>query len=119
MKHHLYTFVGSATALHHYITQSTASDQAAALAACNQLTGVSTSLLDAAGTDTSEETFKELFSTHAVTVLEAVETLRQTSVYQTLNETITALLEYFYNAADALFGGGGDPPWPSLTSLFR
>jgi cobalamin biosynthesis protein CbiD len=106
----LYTFVGCTTALRFYINRSTASDKATALGACEALQGVSESLLEAVGNNTSEESFKELCEEHVVTVLEAIETLRSTSVNQEFNDTFLSLLQYFYTAADALAGGGGDPP---------
>lgn len=105
----LYTFVGCTTALRFYINRSTAPDKATALASCEQLNGVSESLLEAVANHTTEEQFKELCKQHVITVLEAIETLRNTSVNLEFNETFLSLLEYFYTAADALAGGGGDP----------
>ena len=107
----LYTFVGCTTALRFYINRSTAADKATALGACEALNGVSESMLDAVGKNTSEEAFKELCGEHVITVLEAIETLRSTSVNQEFNDTFLSLLEYFYTAADALAGGGGGPPY--------
>ncbi len=119
----LYTFVGCTTALHFYINRSTAPDKDIALGACIALNGVSESLLEAVGQNTSEEAFKELCSEHVITVLESIETLRSTSVNAEFNDAFLSLLEYFYTAADALAGGGGGPasstsgwgnPWPKL-----
>ncbi len=103
----LYTFVGCTAALRFYINRSSAPDKAAALAACGQLTGVAESLLAAVGDNTSEAAFKELCGEHVVTVLEAIEALRATSVDEEFNDTILSLLEHYYAAADALAGGGG------------
>jgi cobalamin biosynthesis protein CbiD len=109
----LYTYVGCTTALRFYINRSTASDKATALEACEALNGVGESLLEAVSNNTSEEAFKELCEAHVITVLEAIETLRSTSVNQEFNDTFLSLLEYFYTAADALAGGGGGTPLTS------
>ena len=104
----LYTFTGCTAALRFYINRSSAPDKATALSACDQLTGVSESLLAAVSNSTSEEAFKELCGEHVITVLESIETLRSTSVHREFNDTFLSLLEYFYAAADALAGGGND-----------
>lgn len=109
----LYTFVGCTTALRFYINRSSAADKVIALVSCEQLNDVSESLLEAVANNTTEEQFKELCKQHVITVLEAIEALRSSSVNLEFNETFLSLLEYFYTAADALAGGGGDPPLES------
>ena len=105
----LYTFIGCATAVRYFAGQSSAADQATALAAAGELCAVSESLLDGVARHLSEEDFKDLLGTQVTTVLEAIETLRGTTLHASLDETLTSLLEHFYTAADALMGGGGDP----------
>jgi hypothetical protein len=124
MTPYLYTFVGCTTALRHYVrhnhSHGHSADQDTELAACNALRDVSRDLLTAAGQDTSDEKFKELLGLHVVIVLESIEVLRSTPAYQEFNNTILALLEYFYAAGTSLMGGGEGETggWPtSLTSF--
>jgi hypothetical protein len=48
-----------------------------------------------------------------VDVVEAVETLRSSGAAANFDATLNALLEYFYNAADSLLGGGGSTSYTS------
>ena len=118
MNQHLYTFLGCTTALTFTVNHSTATDKATALAACAELTAVGEAILTQLGANASDEDFKEFFGTQVTSVLEAVETLKHTSIIQEINTTLLAVLEYYYAAADSLMGGGGwDTVWPySLTN---
>lgn len=119
MNHHLYTFLGCTTALTFTVNRSTAADKATALVACADLTGIGEAILTELGANASDEAFKEFFSTQVTTLLEAVETLKQTSILPEIHATLLDVLEYYYAAADGLMGGGGWPriKWPdSITS---
>ncbi len=102
-----YTFVGCTCALEYYINASTASDKQTALGASAELVQVREQIMTACANDSSQETAKEVFSQHVVTVLESVETLRSTSLYSELDSTLIDLLDHFYNTADSIMGGGG------------
>lgn len=119
MTHYLYTFLGSVTALTFTVDHSTATDRDTALTACEQLHAVGQAILTELGSNATDEEFKTFFGTQVTSVLEAVETLKQTSLLQEIHPTLLAVLEYYYAAADGLMGGGGWPyaVWPySLTS---
>ncbi len=118
----LYTFIGCAHAVRFYADKSTAPDKAAAQTAAGKLVAVTDSLLAAVGTGKTEEEFKEICADHVTTVLESIEILKTTSVAATMSETLNGLLDYFYDAADALMGGGGDPcsyDGQTSSSIFR
>ena len=119
MTHYLYTFLGSSTALTFTVNHSTAADKDTAIAACEQLNAVGQAILTELGSNATDQEFKTFFGTQVTTVLEAVETLRQTSLPQEMHPTLLTVLEYYYAAADGLMGGGGWPftGWPyNLTS---
>jgi hypothetical protein len=119
MNHYLYTFLGTVVALKHTTNQSQAPDRETALAACADLAAAGDAILTELGADASDEAFKAFFATQVTTVLEAVETLKCSSLAQEFNQTLRALLEYYYTAADSLMGGGtgSSVPWPpSLSS---
>jgi hypothetical protein len=103
----LYTYIGCAHAVRYYAASSTAPDQAAALAAAENLVAVANALLAAVGKGKTEDEFKDICGEHVTTVLESIEALKATSVTGTMSETLNGLLDYFYTAADALMGGGG------------
>lgn len=117
MNHLLYTFLGCTNALTFTAQRSTATDKATALAACGELSSIGEAILDQLGANASDAAFKEFFGNQVTTLLEAVETLRQTSVANEIHPTLLATLEYYYAVADGLMGGGGWPNiWPySLT----
>ncbi len=108
----LYTFVGCTTALSYFAGKSAAPDQEIALSAAAELHGVAAALLDGVAAKLTEEQFKDLLDTQVVQVLTSIETLRGTSLHDGLDSSLTSLLEHFYNAADALMGGGGGPSEP-------
>ena len=110
----LYTFIGATTAVKLHLTNAATPADAAALAACDQLQAASEALLAACGDDVSDEQFKNQYANQVVSVLEAVETLRQSPAAANFNSLLNSLLEYFYGGADSLMGGGTDPVvWPS------
>lgn len=110
----LYTFVGTTTAVKYHLTHATTPADAAALAASDQLQAVSEALLAACGDDVSDEQFKAQYANQVVSMLEAVETLRQSPAAANFNSLLDSLLEYFYGGADSLMGGGTDPViWPN------
>ena len=114
MNHLLYTFLGCTNALTFTANRSTATDKATALAACADLTGIGEAILTQLGANASDADFKEFFGNQVTTLLEAVESLRQTSVVNEINPTLLATLDYYYAAADSVMGGGGwvGPDWP-------
>jgi hypothetical protein len=119
MTQYLYTFLGCTTAITFTVNRSSAEDKDTALAACAELTSIGEAILTQLGANASDEDFKEFFGSQVTTLLEAVETLKQTSILPDIHPTLLAVLEYYYAAADGLMGGGG---WPrtiwddSLTS---
>jgi len=110
-----YTFVGCTCALEYYVNASDASDKQTALDACAALKNVRESIMSNCENDSSEETSAEVFSEHVVTVLESIELIRSTSLYESLDTTLTDLLDHFYNTADSIMGGGGgsSSDWPT------
>ncbi len=102
-----YTFVGCTCALEHYINASNAADKQTALDATAELKTVCESILNACKNDSTEETAAEVFNQNVVTVLESIEHIRSTSLYENLDTTLIDLLEHFYNTADSVMGGGG------------
>jgi len=108
MTKNLYTFVGCAHAINHYIKASDANDLQDALAASSDLISVSEQILNTCPADASEEEVKAIFGAHVVTVLESIEIIRGTSIHAELDGTLIELLEYYYNAADSIMGGGGN-----------
>ena len=114
----LYTFLGCITALDFTIQRSNAADKTTALAACAELTATGQAILTQLGANASDDAFREFFGTQVTSVLEAIETLKQSSVFPEIHPTLLAVLEYFYAAADGLMGGGGWPRdvWPDSVS---
>lgn len=102
-----YTFVGCTRALEYYVNASDASDKQTAVDACAALNTVSEAIMSECENDSTEEKAAEVFSQHVVTVLESIEYIRGTSLYQSLDSTLTDLLDHFYNTADDAMGGGG------------
>ena len=120
MNHSLYTFLGCAKALHDTIQRSSAPDKESALAASAQISGAADEMLAQLGGNASDDEFREFFGAQVTTVLEAIETLKQSSMIEEIHPTLLATLEYYYAAADRLMGGGGWPnDWPSLSSPDR
>jgi hypothetical protein len=120
MNHSLYTFLGCITALDFTVQHSSAPDKASALAACADLTATGQAILTQLGANASEEAFRDFFGTQVTIVLEAIETLKQSSVFSEIHPTLLAVLDYYYAAADGLMGGGGWPAsgWPiSISSV--
>jgi hypothetical protein len=105
---HLYSFVGTSAAVKLYLTKAGPAAPAAAEAASAQLESTAQALLEAAAHDASDDELQELVAARVVDVVEAVEALRSSGVTAGFDATLNALLEYFYGAADAIMGGGGD-----------
>lgn len=117
MNHSLYTFLGCTKALEATIQRSSAPDKTSALAASAELSGAGDAMLSQLGENASNDAFREFFGHQVTTVLEAIETLRQSSILHEIHPTLMATLEYYYAAADRLMGGGGWPTiWPSLSA---
>ena len=113
----LYTFTGSTTALRFYINRSTAPDKAAALTACAQLTGVSDPCSKPSATTPARKPSRNSAAATSSPSSKPSKPSAAPSVNQELNDTFLSLLEYFYTAADALAGGGGNPSLPIFRLL--
>lgn len=110
---HLYSFVGTAAAVKLALTKAGAAAPAAALAASAQLESTGQELLEAAARDASDEELKDIVAARVVDVVEAVETLRSSGAAAGFDATLNALLEFYYNAADSIMGGGGSTSYTS------
>lgn len=117
MNHSLSTFIGCTKALEATIQRSSVPDKSSALAASAELNGAADAMLAQLGENASNDAFREFFGNQVVTVLGAIETLRQSTILHEIHPTLMATLEYYYAAADRLMGGGGWPNvWPSLSA---
>jgi hypothetical protein len=105
MKYSIYSFVGATTALQSNLGVSGSSEEA--VAAAVELQKVSEQLMAGVVGDSTEETFKSQLDEHVVTVLESLEVIRAAAEYPKIDQELRALLEGFYDLADALMGGGG------------
>ncbi len=114
MSNQLEKFASCVTAVHQHITNSTADDREAALAASAALVTVNEQIQASAKGEATEEEFKELLDQHVVTVLESIEQIRSSSAYEGIDETLSELLDSFYDLADLLMGGGGGGPYPPI-----
>lgn len=110
---HLYSFVGTAAAVKLALSKAGAAAPASALAASAQLEATGQELLEAAARDASDAELKDIVAARVVNVVEAVEALRSSGAAAAFDATLNALLEYFYNAAESIMGGGGDSSYTS------
>lgn len=115
----LYAFVGTSAAVKSYLSNASPAPSADALDASAQLESVSQQLLEAACRDASDEELKAILETRVADVMEAVEALRKSGTMAGFDATLNWLLEYFYNVAESIMGGGGSTTpltkdvWPS------
>ncbi|MGJ8726226.1 MAG: hypothetical protein ACSHYB_16840 [Roseibacillus sp.] len=102
MNENYYTFIGCCNAV-----EQTFAGDAEVADAVNNLTSVRKALLESGQSGDPDTSLKSALEVHVVTLLEAIEALRASPKYQSLDDKLVELLNNYYNISDSIMGGGG------------
>ena len=111
MNENTYTFIGSCHAIEYNLA-----DDADAKDPIAMLASVRVALLESLKTSDPQVDLQTALRAHVVTLLEAVERLRENEKYKSLDKTLIELMNNYYNISDAIMGGGGGEGFGASTS---
>lgn len=107
MNRNYYTFIGCSNAVEYFYSKHEKAASPDVIVAVQQLQSIREALLHSSAIGDPERSLKSALNSHVVSLLEAIETLRSSAEFASMDETLIDLLNHYYNISDEIMGGGG------------